>query len=110
MEEFKNLQEGVDLKLRMMNNNSHFGQDEKTLIPYLVLVSLWIFIMIKYGIPIFKTFADRKPDTTRIIVYCGVICLGVAYFYKLLHLTVYYSDGKGLVFLDIFYICLKYGV
>ena len=44
---------------------------------------------------------------TRIIIYAGVFTLGIAYFYKLLHLIVYAEDGKGISVLVILSIILK---
>ena len=91
----------------MMNNNSHFGEDEKLFQPYIAMGIVWLAVLIRFAIPIVKTFAHKRPDTTRMIVYAAVIVLGIAYFYRVLHLIVYYTDGKGLVALEIFYIVLK---
>ena len=106
-EDLHNIPEGIEAKLRLMNGTSHFGEDEGLFVPYIVMVVIWLAVLIKFGMPIFRTFAQKRPDTTRIVVYSAVMILGVAYFYRVLHLIVYYSDGKGLVILDIFYIVLK---
>ena len=91
----------------MMNAGSHFGEDEKLFPPYIIILIVWIALLIKYGVPIIKTFSRRKPDITRILVYTAVIILGLSYFYRILHLIIYYNDGSGLVILDIFYIIIK---
>ena len=73
---------------------------------YLILVSIWLFYLVKYARPIGKAFFDSK-DKTKITVFTGLVILGVSYFYRLIHLGIYYSNGKGLYFFEILYIVLK---
>jgi hypothetical protein len=65
-------------------------------------------MMVKFAAPIGKSIFTSK-DQTQITVFTGLIILGVAYFYRLIHFGIYYSNGKGLHFFEVLYIALKSG-
>ena len=78
------------------------------LLGYSILVAVWLGMMIKFAVPIGKAIFTSK-DQTNITVFTGLIILGVAYFYRLIHFGIYYSNGTGLQFFNILYIVLKTG-
>ena len=49
----------------------------------------------------------KSQDQTKITVFSGLIILGFAYFYRLLHLAIYYTNGEGIYFFEVLYILLK---
>ena len=90
----------------MYNDGSHFGEDEKLLPGYLAMMTVWVVLLIKYALPLVNSVL-KSQDQTRITVFSGLIILGFAYFYRLLHLGIYYADGEGVYFFYILYILLK---
>lgn len=49
----------------------------------------------------------KNPDTVKIIVYGGLVVLGAAYLYRLIHLLLYWTDGTGVHLFETFYLILK---
>ena len=74
---------------------------------YILLVIFWVILIIKNAKSIGKSIFSSESDQTKIIVFTGLIVLGVAYFYRMIHLGIYYTNGKGIAFFDGLYIILK---
>ena len=89
--------EELVLDIKMMNDESHFGEDEKFLFGYCVLLSVWIYMMAKFAMSTGKILFSSN-DWTKIIVFLSLIVIGVAYFYRLIHFILYNSNGKGMHF------------
>ena len=91
----------------MWNNGNHFGADEEYfLIGYIVLVIMWLGLIFTHFKPIAKA-VQVTDDWTRLLVYGGFICLGVAYLYRFLDVLMISYDGSGISFLSILYECIK---
>lgn len=90
----------------MYNDESHFGEDEKLLSGYLIMMTVWIVLMVKFALPLMNTVM-KSNDQTRMAVFGGLVILGFAYFYRLLHLAIYYTNGNGIYFFEVLYILLK---
>ncbi len=56
------------------------------------MVVVWIVLMVKFTLPLGKFIMGSK-DKTKITAFLGLIVLGFSYFYRLLHLAIYYSNG-----------------
>lgn len=70
------------------------------------MVLVWL-MMIGY---FFNTIADvfiHSKDNTKIIAFTSVIVIGIAYVYRLIHLSLYYSNGEGMYIFDILYRIIK---
>lgn len=50
----------------------------------------------------------KKPDALKLSIFGGLLVLGMAYLYRLIHLILYSSDGIGIPFFQILYIVLKF--
>lgn len=42
--------ESFVLDIKFMNNGSHFGEDENLVPEYLLLIGLWLYFVIRYGL------------------------------------------------------------
>lgn len=99
---------GIDVDVVMMNNGSHFGEDEGSLIwAYGFLTVAWIVVLIGFFKHIVKSLKIDQPEWTRIFMYSGFILLGLAYFYRFLDLLMVSYNGKGVGFLYILYVVIK---
>lgn len=56
------------------------------------MFGVWIILMIRFALPLIKV-VFKSQDQTKIAVFSGLIILGFAYFYRLLHFGIYYSNG-----------------
>ncbi len=61
-------------------------------------MALWVILLVKYAVPIGSSIFNDSNDKTKIIVFTGLIVLGISYFYRLIHLILYSSNGKGIYF------------
>ena len=61
------------------------------------MMCVWIVLMIKFAYPLINSVM-KSQDHTKITVFSGLIILGFAYFYRLLHLAIYYTNGEGIYF------------
>lgn len=59
------------------------------------MVGLWIVMLVKFAIPIGKSIF-KSNDKTKITIFSSIIVLGFSYFYRMLHLAIYYVNGEGL--------------
>ena len=74
---------------------------------YILLFVIWLGMLIKFAVPIIKIISLNNPHAVKIIVYGGMIVLGTAYLYRLIHLVIYWSDGAGVHLFEVFYLVLK---
>lgn len=49
----------------------------------------------------------ESPNVLKLVIYGGLISLGTAYLYQLIHLVIYYQNGLGLPFFQILYLIFK---
>lgn len=70
------------------------------------MVGIWIVLMVRFAIPLGKVIMGSN-DKTKITAFVGLIVLGFSYFYRLLHLGIYHSNGEGIYFFEAIYIILK---
>ena len=77
------------------------------LVLYIVLFVLWLAMVIRFAVPVVKLLSMKNPHAVKILVYGGLVVLGAAYLYRLIHLLIYWSDGAGVHFFEIFYLVLK---
>jgi hypothetical protein len=79
------------------NDGSQFGEDENFIAGYILLVVIWVVMIVRF----FKTLIDvfiQSRDQAKVTAFAGLVALGAAYFYRLLHFAIYYSNGEGLHF------------
>ena len=91
----------------MLNNGSHFGEDENFLPGYVILVIIWIGFLIFFMKPVIRSLKNDKPEWLRVLIYSGMIILGLGYFYRFLDLVLTYKSGRGYTFLYFLYIVIK---
>jgi hypothetical protein len=73
---------------------------------YIILVVIWIGMIVRFALPLGRTIMGSR-DKTKITVFTGLVVLGFSYFYRLLHLFIYYANGEGIYFFEALYIVLK---
>jgi hypothetical protein len=49
---------------------------------------------------LYKGWVSGERDWAHFVVCCGLLSLIIAYFYKLIHLSVYWLNGDGVHALD----------
>ena len=91
----------------MLNNNSHFGEDDKMFLPTIFIVVFWSAVIIKYLKEFLRLITSNRSDYSKIFMYISLASMGLSYLYKFLHLYIYYNDGKGIFILYVFYLALK---
>jgi hypothetical protein len=64
-------------------------------------------MILKFAMPMANLLSLKNPDTVKIIVYGGLVVLGTAYLYRLIHLFLYWTDGVGVHLFETFYLILK---
>jgi hypothetical protein len=64
---------------------------------YVILVVVWLAMIVRFALPMGRTIMGSS-DKTKITVFVGLSVLGFAYFYRLLHLSIYYANGEGIYF------------
>jgi hypothetical protein len=70
-------------------------------------MTAWIGLIVKF-MPSLANFVQlRTPNPKKMLVFGGLIFMAVAYFYELMHLYIYSSDGSGLHYCHLFYLLLK---
>ena len=79
-----------------MSQGSHFEPDDYLLPAYLLLFVIWISMVIKFAVPIVNILSLKNPHAVKVIVYGGLVVLGTAYLYRLIHLFLYWYDGAGI--------------
>lgn len=98
----------IRLDILMRNNDSHFGGDEDYFLEgYTCLALLWLSFIFVYIKNILRSIKNQN-DTTRLIIYCSYIFLGLAYFYRFLDLMLTSYNGEGTLFLTLLYNCIKH--
>ena len=53
-------------------------------------------MIIKFAIPIVNILSVKNPHAVKLIVYGGMVVLGTAYLYRLIHLVIFWGDGSGI--------------
>lgn len=76
-----------------MNNENHFGEDEKVIWVYVLAIIVAIALAPNNIYRLYKGWIDGERDWAHLVVCSGIMCLIVAYLYKLSHLTVYWLNG-----------------
>lgn len=77
------------------------------LLLYIVLFILWVAMVIKFAVPVINLLSLKNPNAVKVLVYGGLVVLGAAYLYRLIHLLIYWSDGSGVHLFEVFYLVLK---
>ena len=52
--------------------------------------------MIKFAMPIGSLLSVNNPSLVKMTIFGGLIVLGAAYLYRLIHLMLYNIDGNGI--------------
>jgi hypothetical protein len=82
--------------LTVLNNGSHIDENDYMLSSYILVFVIWIILVIKFAIPIAELLSLSNPNAIKIIVYGGLVLLGTAYLYRLIHLAIFWTDGSGV--------------
>ena len=53
-------------------------------------------MVIKFAMPIVQILSLKNPSSVKIMVYGGLVVLGTAYLYRLIHLLIFWGDGAGV--------------
>lgn len=77
------------------------------LLGYILLFAIWLAMILKFAMPMANLLSLKNPDTVKIMVYGGLVILGAAYLYRLIHLFLYWTDGTGIHLFETFYLILK---
>ena len=64
-------------------------------------------MVVKFAIPFVNMLSLKNPNAVKVIVYGGLVVLGTAYLYRLIHLFLYWHDGAGIHIFEILYYALK---
>ena len=64
-------------------------------------------MIVKFAMPMGSLLTFRKPDGIKLSIFGGLLILGMAYLYRLIHLILVAYDGLGIYFFEILYIVLK---
>lgn len=99
--------EEIKLDIKVLNNGSHFEENDNLLTGYIVLFVVWIGMVVRFAMPIASMLSFRNPDSVKVIVYGGMVILGMAYLYRLIHLGMFWHDGSGVHLFEGFYYVLK---
>jgi hypothetical protein len=51
--------------------------------------------------------SEFYPNLIKLMTFGGLVLMGVAYMYEVIHLYIYYSDGSGVPLFHIFYLLLR---
>jgi hypothetical protein len=78
------------------NNGSQFGENNQILPAYILLVLVWAVLIAKFALPMGRLITFKKPDGLKLSIFGGLLILGVAYLYRLIHLVMYNFDGIGI--------------
>ncbi len=71
------------------------------------MLVIWALLVIKFAIPIGSLLSLQNPNMLRLIIFGGLIVLGAAYLYRIIHLVIYNLDGNGIYVFELIYIVLK---
>ncbi len=63
---------------------------------YITILVVWLALVIKFAVPMANLLSLNNPNTVKMIVYGGLLFIGMAYLYRLIHLILYWSDGQGI--------------
>lgn len=63
--------------------------------------------MVKFAFPMATLLSFKNPNGSKLTIFAGLILLGAAYLYRLIHLVLYSIDGSGIYVFELFYIVLK---
>lgn len=77
------------------------------LVLYLVLFGVWLAMVIKFAMPMANILSLKNPNSVKIMVYGGMVILGTAYLYRVMHLLLFWTDGSGVHLFEVFYLVLK---
>lgn len=58
-------------------------------------------------IKVVRDYREGNRDTAHILITIGIVTLCLSYFYKIIHLAVYYFNGEGVTIMDIFFLMTK---
>lgn len=96
LEELRKNTEEIEIVLTVLNDGSHFDEDDLLLPAYIAILVIWLGLVVKFAVPIANLLSLNNPNTVRLIVYGGLLFIGTAYLYRLIHLLLYWSDGAGV--------------
>lgn len=63
---------------------------------YIVILIVWLGMVLKFAVPIANLLSLDNPNSVKLIVYGGLLLIGTAYLYRLIHLLLFWSDGTGV--------------
>ena len=72
-----------------------------------MILVMWIWLLLSNVNAMSQLLNFYKLDWLRIAIYLGLMMLGAAYIYKLIHLVLYCHDGSGIYGFVIAYVILK---
>lgn len=96
LEELENSNEEIKLDFVVLNNGSQFAENDHMLVAYIILFVIWLAMLLRYAVPIVGILSLKNPNSVKVVVYGGLLVLGVAYLYRLIHLLIYWGDGGGV--------------
>lgn len=95
----------------MINNNSHFGEDEQVYVFYWILTisSILLFIVLKINnYQISKDLANKQSQNYPLyFLTIGNFLLMIGFIFKLVHLYFYSINGRGFIVLNFGSLMLK---
>jgi hypothetical protein len=91
----------------MLNNGSHFGEDEQVTWVYFVALVIATVLAPTNIFKLYRGWKNGERDWTHLIVCGGILSLIIAYFCKLVHLFVYSFNGEGVLTLDVLFFTWK---
>ena len=57
-----------------------------------MIVIVWLVVVCYFANKIADVFIYSK-DSSKVIAFAGLIVIGIAYVYRLIHLSLYYANG-----------------
>lgn len=91
----------------MLNNGSHFGQDEQIMWIYVVAFLVAVALTPRNLYKLYQGWVSGDRDWAHIAVCAGIVALIIAYFYKLIDLSVYWLTGEGAHILDLLFLAAR---
>lgn len=63
-----------------------------------MVVLFWGYLIFRYADSIGYLLTMKRPDGLKIAIFGGLIMLGAAYLYRLIHIILFSFDGLGVHF------------
>lgn len=90
------------MKLTIINNGSHAGEDEDDdwmIMPVVVVIAIWLVLRMRR-----EFFSEGELDWAKIILFVGVLCNLMALVLKGIGMVLYYFYGDDSGVLEVLYL------